>query len=99
MPDGEFSQLKRQLKDRYNTVSSAPEFWLDILQTKQMSGKDLSTIGSAVDAVTKKDFCDFVKDVLSANRITVIMDGTTADIPTLQLLRENEFIKNFFDVD
>jgi len=99
LPDMEFSQLKRQLKDRYNTVSSAPEFWLDILQTKQMSGKDLSTIGSAVDAVTKKDFCDFVKDVLSANRITVIMDGTTADIPTLQLLRENEFIKNFFDVD
>ena len=99
MPDREFSQLKRQLKDRYNTVSSTPEFWLDILQTKQMSGKDLSTIGSVVDAVTKKDFCDFVKDVLSANRITVIMDGTTADIPTLQLLRENEFLQNFFDVD
>ena len=92
-------ELKKQMKDLYSTASGTPGYWLELLQIKQMSSKDLSTVGEALDNITKKDFCSFVKDVMSGNRITVIMDGTTADIPTLQLLQENEFIKNFFDVD
>ncbi|MBO7562891.1 MAG: insulinase family protein [Bacteroidales bacterium] len=97
--DKDFETLKKQVKDLYGAASATPGYWLELLQIKQMSSKDLSTVGEALDGITKKDFCAFVKDVLSGNRITIIMDGTTADIPTLQLLQENEFIKNFFDVD
>ena len=97
--DGDFARMQRQLKERFSAVSSTPSYWLDILETKQMSGKDLSTIADAVNTITKKDFSSFLKNVLDGNRVTVIMDGTTADIPTLQLLRENEFIRSFFDVD
>ena len=97
--DQDFASLKKQVKDRLSQVSKTPKYWLSVLETRQISGKDLTAAAEAVNTVSKKDFCSFVKDVLSGNRITVIMDGTTADIPTLQLLQENEFIRNFFDVN
>ena len=97
--DQDFASLKKQVNDRLSQVSKTPKYWLSVLETRQISGKDLTAAAEAVNTVSKKDFCSFVKDVLSGNRITVIMDGTTADIPTLQLLQENEFIRNFFDVN
>ena len=64
-----------------------------------MSGKDISSaMEEVLKGITKAEFCAFVKEISSTNRITVIMDGTTADIPTLQLLQENEFIRDFFDI-
>ena len=97
--DPDFALMKKQFKEKFDAVSSTHEYWLDFLETKQMSGKDLSALPETLNSLTKQDFCSFLKSVLEGNRITVVMDGTTADIPTLQLLRENEFIKNFFDID
>ena len=98
LSDQDFASLKRDIKDKYEQISKTPQYWLYILQTKQIAA-NLTSAGEAVNTVTKNDFCAFVKDLLAANRITVIMDGTTADIPTLQMLQENEFIRNFFDVN
>lgn len=95
----DFASLKKVLSDKNPLQTSSPQHWLDILELKYMSGKDLSSaMEDALSGISRKDFCAFVKEVSSSNRTTVVMDGTTADIPTLQMLQENEFIKNFFDV-
>lgn len=96
----DFAALKKMTSDRKILESSSARYWLDVLELKYMSGKDISSAtGDLLSSITKAEFCSFVKDIASTNRITVIMDGTTADIPTLQLLQENEFIRNFFDLD
>ena len=88
------------LVDRNAALVSSAHYWLDVLKLKYIYGKDISSVtGDLLTSITKSEFCSFVKDVASTNRITVIMDGTTADIPTLQMLQENEFIRNFFDLN
>lgn len=50
-------------------------------------------------SIKKEEFAEFIKELISnGNRISVIMDGTTADVETLRLLRENEFIRQYFDI-
>ncbi len=95
----EMAACQRVVKDKYLYYSSTGRYWLNILELKYMSGKDFSSATQdLLSGITKADFCAFVKEIISANRITVVMDGTTADIPTIQLLQENEFIKQFFDI-
>jgi predicted Zn-dependent peptidase len=52
-----------------------------------------------VENVTPDNFKAFVDKVYRrGNMITVIMEGTTEDVNTQNLFRENQFIKDFFDL-
>lgn len=100
LSDWDYTEVKKMLVDRNAALVSSAHYWLDVLKLKYIYGKDISSVtGDLLTSITKSEFCSFVKDVASTNRITVIMDGTTADIPTLQMLQENEFIRNFFDLN
>jgi zinc protease len=95
----DLAAIKKTVSDRKAALASSARYWLDVLELKYMSGKDISSaMEEVLKGITKAEFCAFVKEISSTNRITVIMDGTTADIPTLQLLQENEFIRDFFDI-
>lgn len=98
--DAEFAMLEKSLKDQFSARVASGSYWLDMLEARYMASNTLPSDAKALlTPVTKKDLSKFIKDLISSNRITVIMDGTTADIPTQKLLQENEFIRNFFNVD
>ena len=52
-----------------------------------------------MENLTAKDFKEFVgKLCRRGNRITVVMEGTTKDVNTQNLFRENQFIREYFDL-
>ena len=52
-----------------------------------------------IAGITAKDFCSFVDKLYRrGNRITVVMEGTTQDVNTQNLFRENQFIRDYFDL-
>ena len=92
--------LEKSLKEQFSARVANGSYWLDMLESRYMASNTVPTDAKALlTPVTKKELSKFIKDLISSNRITVIMDGTTADIPTQKLLQENEFIRNFFNVD
>ena len=98
--DSEFAMLEKSLKEQFSARVANGSYWLDMLESRYMASNTVPTDAKALlTPVTKKELSKFIKDLISSNRITVIMDGTTADIPTQKLLQENEFIRNFFNVD
>ena len=72
---------------------------LNYLSNKYINGYDFFFELSDLQSITKGDFSAFIKELVnSGNKISIVMDGTTADIETLRLLRENEFIRQYFDI-
>lgn len=72
---------------------------INYLSIKYIEGHDLYFELTDIQGITKEDFAQFIKEILTdGNKICVVMDGTTADIETLRLLKENEFIRQYFDI-
>lgn len=72
---------------------------LNYLTIKYINGHDLYFELPDIQSVTKENFSEFIRNLLEdGNKISVVMDGTTADVETLRLLRENEFIRQYFDI-
>ena len=76
------------------------KFWVDSYMESCLQGKDLySGIQTALEGVTAKDFRNFIEKVSKrGNRIVVVLEGTTEDVNTQNLFRENQFIREFFDL-
>ena len=54
---------------------------------------------TVLEGVTAADFKEFVDKLCRrGNRITVVMEGTTQDVNTQNLFRENQFIREYFDL-
>lgn len=81
------------LKAKYNT------YWLNIIADKNLTGTDLNyDYISTLDSISKQDFSDFVKNLIErGNKISVVMEGTTEDINSKNLIQGNKFIKDFFE--
>ncbi len=99
--DDDFAGLKLRLKGDFLQRSATNIFWIDLMELRYMAGKDFyGNYMKVLESLTKEEFEKFVSDIVAkGNRISIIMDGTTKDVNTQNLFKEDEFIKDFFDVD
>ncbi len=96
----EFEKLKAGLARKVEAYQKGNAYWLDVFTDSHLFGHNFHNgYSSAVGKTTPEDFKDFVEKVYRrGNRITVVMEGTTEDVNTQNLFRENQFIKEFFDL-
>lgn len=94
------TSLKKSLKEKIGAAMKRNGYWLDVYAGTYLLGKDFhSGYMDAVDAVTAEKLREFVDMVYRrGNMITVVMEGTSHDVNTQKLFRENQFIKEFFDL-
>lgn len=61
-------------------------------------GKDfISAYIETLESISIDKFIAFVRDISSkGNHVSVVMEGTTEDVNTQNLFRDNEFIRDFF---
>jgi predicted Zn-dependent peptidase len=96
----EFSKLKSGLLKKVAREQVGNGYWLDVFTDSYLFGHNFHTgYLQTVENVTPDNFKAFVDKVYRrGNMITVIMEGTTEDVNTQNLFRENQFIKDFFDL-
>lgn len=100
LSDAEFSSLKESVSKSYRRNVDENAYWLDILGLKYITGIDLHVgHNDILQSIDKKAFAQFVNELLKGNHICVIMDGTTADIPTARMLQEDQFIRDYFNIE
>ena len=98
--EDEFSAIKKKFAAKVTARMQSSNFWVDSYLQGYLQGKDLySGYLAVIEAITPQDFKEFVDKVCRrGNRITVVMEGTTEDVNTQNLFRENQFIREFFDL-
>ena len=94
------STIKTQLKDEFLAANVTNEYWLDLFEHRYMAGKDFfSNYMKSLESITAADFKDFAAQMVGqGNVISITMDGTTKDVNTQNLFKEDEFIKEYFDL-
>ena len=87
------------LKDKFLAESASNQYWLNLLEHRYIIGKDfLMNYLKTAESVTSEMFFGFMSDLMKkGNMVTVIMDGTTKDVNTQNLFKEDVFIKEYFD--
>ena len=96
----EFSKLVGEVTDNFNSDNHGNSYWLRTLERRYIGGKDFyNNFSAELKNITKAEFTKFMSDLLHGNRISVIMDGTTHDVETEKLFKEDTFIKDYFDVN
>lgn len=96
----EFKALKNGLMKKVTAAMDKNGYWLDTFVDSYIFGKDMH-VGylAAISGMTSARFKEFVDMVYRrGNMITVIMEGTTQDVNTQNLFRENQFIRDYFDL-
>lgn len=96
----EFAVIKKNGVMKMNNLMQDKEFWVKNYLEGHLLGKDLySGFMTVLEGVTAADFKEFVDKLCRrGNRITVVMEGTTQDVNTQNLFRENQFIREYFDL-
>ena len=96
----EFAKLQNDIKRRFEANLQKNGYWLDVFTDNFLFGHNFHNgYASAMEEITPETFKAFVDMVYRrGNMITVIMEGTTEDVNTQNLFRENQFIKEFFDL-
>ena len=99
--DGELGALKMQLKDEFLAANVTSEYWLELFEHRYMVGKDFfSNYMKSLEGITAEDFKEFAEQMVGqGNLISITMDGTTKDVNTQHLFKEDEFIKEYFDLN
>ena len=99
--EDQMASLKRVLKERFLENNITNEFWLDVFEHRYMTGKDFfNNYMKSLDQISIDSFKGFVSRLLNeGNEVSVIMDGTTRDVNTQNLFKEDLFIKEYFNVN
>lgn len=97
--ESQLQELKLSLKDKFLAESASNQYWLNLLEHRYIIGKDfLMNYLKTAESVTSEMFSGFMSDLMKkGNMVTVIMDGTTKDVNTQNLFKEDVFIKEYFD--
>ena len=100
IPAEEFNSLIESFRQREQIARTKNSCWIEALAGRHLLGKDLiSGYSSAISSITPQMFKDFVDKIYRrGNMISVVMEGTTHDVNTQNLFRENQFIRDFFDL-
>jgi len=95
-----FEVLKDGLLNAFDAVQRRNGYWLDVFTDSYLSGHNFHNgYALAIKNLSSTDFKDFVDKLYRrGNMISVIMEGTTEDVNTQNLFRENQFIRDFFDL-
>lgn len=93
-----FELIKKNLLQGFSNAEKGNNFWVKVITDKVLLGKDIAGVyKETLEGITIDKFVEFVANVSAkGNHISVIMEGTTEDVNTQNLFRENEFIKDFF---
>lgn len=99
--DLELEAMKIQLKDEFMAENATNDYWLDLFGHRYMAGKDFySNYMKSLESITVADFKEFALQIAAqGNMVSVTMDGTTKDVNTQNLFKEDEFIKEYFDLN
>lgn len=98
--NGEFQQIKKSMQSEFGKMCNSSYYWLDVIEHRYMENIDFhSNYSASLSEITEKRFGDFVRNLLEkGNKISIIMDGTTEDVNTQNLFKENDFIREFFGI-
>jgi predicted Zn-dependent peptidase len=93
-----FDHIKQSLKQEFVANQQNNQYWLDVITDKELLGKDfISAYIETLESISIDKFIAFVRDISSkGNHVSVVMEGTTEDVNTQNLFRDNEFIRDFF---
>lgn len=93
-----FELIKNNMLQQFSQAEKGNQFWMDVLRDKILLSKDIASVyKETLQGMTIDKFVEFVANVSAkGNHISVVMEGTTEDVNTQNLFRENEFIKDFF---
>ncbi len=96
-----FSRLANSVEEGFVKAVSGSKYWLDIMEQRYINGEDFyGNYMSTLKKITPQQFSRFIRGLVeNGNKITIVMDGTTEDVNTQNLFKEDNFIKEFFDVD
>lgn len=96
----EFGALVNTIQTKREEEIKRNSYWVEVLSGRKITGKDLHTnYESTLKTITPDKFKSFVEQIYRrGNMITVVMEGTTEDVNTQNLFRENQFIRDFFDL-
>lgn len=96
----EFSRVKKKFQKEVVSAMERNGYWIDKFVDNYLLGKDMhSGYLAEIAGITSKDFQQFIDMVYRrGNHITVVMEGTVEDVNTQNLFRENQFIREFFDL-
>ncbi len=97
----QFEKLVNTLKDNFARANAGNQYWLGIIEQRYMKGGDFhSGYVNALGKITPKRLKEFIKGIVEkGNKISVVMDGTTEDVNTQNLFKEDTFIKEFFNIN
>ncbi|GEM_PF-638661 len=95
-----YKELVSTTRNIFLTSILKNAYWLDILEEKYLFGRDFhSDFMSSLETLSKDRFEAFVNSLIrKGNEIAVIMDGTTKDVNTQNLFKEEGFIKDYFNL-
>lgn len=95
-----FASVKKNGMMKMGALMQDREFWVKSHLENHLLGKDLySGFMTVMEGITAADFKEFIDKLCRrGNRITVVMEGTTQDVNTQNLFRENQFIREYFDL-
>ena len=95
-----FNSIKKDLKDNFNARLKHSSFWTEEISRKYFNGADFVTdYLQVLDSITPEKFNNFIKTFfMYGNQVIVVMEGTTEVVSTQNLLKDNEFIRDFFDI-
>ncbi len=94
-----FNNIKKGLKDSFTLNEKSTDYWLSILENRYVTGEDFySEFNQTLDNITPLVFSQYIKELYEkGNKVTVIMEGTTENTRTRNLLKGNDFIRNYFE--
>lgn len=97
---GVLEGLMKEVRSNFNKISGGNRYWLETLERRYMVGKDFhSPFLKVLEEVDTAAFREFVRRLKQqGNRVVVIMEGTTEDVKTRNLFRENKFIRDYFEL-
>ena len=97
--DFDFNRLVKEVARKFDSNNQRNSYWLTTLERRYIDGKDFyNNYASELQSISKSEFSKFISKLLGGNRISVVMDGTTQDVGTARLLKE-DFVKEYFDVN
>ena len=99
--NSDFRQIKKTMQSEFDKMCNSSYYWLDVIEHRYIENIDFHSNYSAyLSEITERQLSDFVRNLLEkGNKISIIMDGTTEDVNTQNLFKENDFIREFFGIE
>lgn len=98
--EAEFAQIKKNYLRSVLASMERNGYWVDNFVANYILGKDMHQgYTAAIANISSEDFKNFLEQLYRrGNRIKVVMEGTVQDVNTQNLFRENQFIRDYFDL-